>query len=54
MSEDKFSELFKYMQKGFSDVEKSFVGVDERFGDLINLINNFADNAGVDLDKVRI
>lgn len=42
MSEDQFTKMFKYMQKGFADVDKRFDLVDKRFDDLTRVIDGYA------------
>lgn len=42
MSEDQFTKLFTYMQKGFADVDKRFEAVDRRFDHLTSLIDGYA------------
>lgn len=86
MSEDQFTKLFKYMQKGFSDIDSRFdnleTRIDNRIDNLTNIIDGYAgkidsyaqemaamdhkinrlekyiqilaDNAGIDLDRIKI
>jgi len=46
MSEDQFTKLFKFIQEGFSDVDKRFdkleTHMDERFDFLTNIIDGYA------------
>ena len=42
MNEDQFTQLFKYMQKGFSHIDKRFEMVDKRFDTLTNIIDGYA------------
>lgn len=42
MTEDQFTKLFKYMEKGFSDIDKRFEMVDKRFDLLTNIIDGYA------------
>ncbi len=57
MSEDQFTKLYKYIQKGFSDVDRRFDKIetrfDGRFDQLNNIIDDYADKTGVDLDKIH-
>jgi len=42
MSEDQFTKLFKYMQKGFADIDNRFELVDKRFDKLTSIIDGYA------------
>jgi hypothetical protein len=54
MSQDQFAKLFKYMQAFRQEVDGSFSEVDKRFDDFTNLIDGYADKAGVDLDRMHV
>jgi hypothetical protein len=49
MSEDQFTKLFKYMQKGFANVDKRFVEIEYKFDKCFDLLTNI-----IDLDKVHV
>ena len=46
MNDDQFTKLYKYMQKGFADVDKKFEQIedklDKRFDLLTNIIDGYA------------
>lgn len=51
MSEEQIAILFKYMQKGFTDIDNRLDQIEVKFDNYIQVL---ADKPGVDLDRIHI